>query len=233
VHCDDDDNSRALCEVLRRVAVDRAVMAAVSNQNILPMLSQFVDIVKQVATPTTQLLKSFLLSPTPYTPSPSQPQAERLRPGKRRPCRHSRARRRTRMPLVRAALVIPCRSRRASTSAAAPHQVGVPNFLVVALDDRTKSFLDGKGVASYRRSLVARGGGTDNHATSSLKFQILAEMLRVGVSVLLSDVDIVFTQNPFVALYRDTDVEARATQTRPQRTRDGELPVSSTLRSVR
>ena len=85
----------------------------------------------------------------------------------------------------------------------------MPNFLVVALDDRTKEFLDGKGVASYRRSLQARGGGTDNHATSSLKFQILAEMLHVGVSVLLSDVDIVFTQNPFVALYRDTDVEAR------------------------
>lgn len=49
IHCDDDDNSRALCAVVRRVAVDRAVMAAVSNQNILPMLGQFVDIVKQVA----------------------------------------------------------------------------------------------------------------------------------------------------------------------------------------
>jgi len=132
INCEEDDNSRALCEVVRRVAVGRAIMAAVSNRNILPMLGQFVDIVKQV---------------------------------------------------------------------------GVPNFLVVALDDRTKEFLDGKGVASYRRSLQARGGGTDNHATSSLKFQILAEMLHVGVSVLLSDVDIVFTQNPFVALYRDTDVE--------------------------
>ena len=58
-------------------------------------------------------------------------------------------------------------------------KVGVPNFLVVALDDRTKQFLDGRGCPSYRRSLRARGGGTDNHATSSLKFQILAEMLSV------------------------------------------------------
>ena len=56
---------------------------------------------------------------------------------------------------------------------------GVPNFLVVALDERTKQFLDGRGCPSYRRSLRARGGGTDNHATSSLKFQILAEMLSV------------------------------------------------------
>lgn len=37
--------------------------------------------------------------------------------------------------------------------------------------------------------------------------QILAEMLSVGVSVLLSDVDVVFTMNPFVALVRDSDVE--------------------------
>ena len=30
---------------------------------------------------------------------------------------------------------------------------------------------------------------------------------QVGVSVLLSDVDIVLTTNPFAALYRDCDVE--------------------------
>ena len=42
---------------------------------------------------------------------------------------------------------------------------------------------------------------------AGLKFQILHELLSVGVSVLLSDVDIVVTSNPFLALYRDTDVE--------------------------
>ena len=31
----------------------------------------------------------------------------------------------------------------------------------------------------YVRKLVSRTGSTDNHATSSLKFQILAEMLSV------------------------------------------------------
>ena len=36
---------------------------------------------------------------------------------------------------------------------------------------------------------------------------ILAELLSVGVSVLLTDVDVVLTQDPFPALYRDTDVE--------------------------
>uniref|UniRef100_A0A0D3IKE5 Nucleotide-diphospho-sugar transferase domain-containing protein n=1 Tax=Emiliania huxleyi (strain CCMP1516) TaxID=280463 RepID=A0A0D3IKE5_EMIH1 len=117
-----------LCEVVKKVAVGRAVMAAVSNSNILQMLGQFVDVVQKV---------------------------------------------------------------------------GVPNFLVVALDERTKQFLDGRGCPSYRRSLRARGGGTDNHATSSLKFQILAEMLSVGVSVLLSDVDIVITKD-LLGLRRET-----------------------------
>ena len=49
INCEEDDNSRALCEVVRRVAVGRAIMAAVSNRNILPMLGQFVDIVKQAS----------------------------------------------------------------------------------------------------------------------------------------------------------------------------------------
>ena len=35
-------------------------------------------------------------------------------------------------------------------------------------------------------------------------WQILHELLSVGVSVLLSDVDIVVTSNPFRALYRST-----------------------------
>eukprot|EP00966_Prymnesium_polylepis_P076738 1778994-Prymnesium_polylepis.1 len=104
-------------------------------------------------------------------------------------------------------------------------RVGVANFLVVALDERTVSFLNKKGCPNYLRKLRSRTGSTDNHATcvqqspqaaqahecggatltltrpfgafcrSGLKFQILHEMLSVGVSVLLSDVDIVITQN--------------------------------------
>merc|ERR1712185_781381 len=86
-------------------------------------------------------------------------------------------------------------------------KVGVTNFLVVALDEATAAFLKKKGAAHYLRPLRSRSGSTDNHATSGLKFRILAELLSVGVSVLLTDVDVGLTQDPFPALYRDTDVE--------------------------
>ena len=86
-------------------------------------------------------------------------------------------------------------------------RVGMTNFLVVALDQQTASFLKQRNAAHYLRPLKSRSGSTDNHATSGLKFRILAELLSVGVSVLLTDVDVVLTQDPFPALYRDTDVE--------------------------
>ena len=126
------DAHAEICDVVREVAVERAVMAAVSNSNILAMLGQFVDVVKRAK---------------------------------------------------------------------------IPNFLVVALDEATARFLKGRNTAHYLRKLRSASGSTDNHATSGLKFQILHELLSVGVSVLLSDVDIVVTSNPFLALYRDTDVE--------------------------
>ena len=121
-----------LCEVVRKVHRDRAVMAAVSNHNILGMLGRFVDSVQAAK---------------------------------------------------------------------------VTNFLVVALDQETSRFLAGRNAPHYVRTLRSRSGSTDNHATSGLKFRILKELLSVGVSVLLTDVDVVLTQDPFPALYRDSDAE--------------------------
>ncbi|KAF7829693.1 arabinosyltransferase RRA3-like [Senna tora] len=91
-------------------------------------------------------------------------------------------------------------------------KVGIPNFLVVALDDSTEEFCKSNDVPVYRRDpdegidTIARTGG--NHAVSGLKFRILREFLQLGYSVLLSDVDIVYLQNPFDYLYRDSDVES-------------------------
>ena len=48
---------------------------------------------------------------------------------------------------------------------------------------------------------------TDNHATSGLKFEILYELLSLGVSVLLTDIDVPIFQDPFLILVRDSDVE--------------------------
>ncbi|EEE67496.1 hypothetical protein OsJ_24927 [Oryza sativa Japonica Group] len=91
-------------------------------------------------------------------------------------------------------------------------RVGISNYLIVALDDSTETFCKSKGVPFYRRDPdegvdnIGKVGG--NHAVSGLKFRILREFLQLGYSVLLSDIDIIFFQNPFDHLYRDADVES-------------------------
>nr|DAD21735.1 TPA_asm: hypothetical protein HUJ06_023198 [Nelumbo nucifera] len=91
-------------------------------------------------------------------------------------------------------------------------KVGIPNYLVVALDDEIENFCNSNVVPVYKRDpdegidSIARTGG--NHAVSGLKFRILREFLQLGYSVLLSDVDIIYLQNPFDHLYRDSDVES-------------------------
>ncbi|KFK44070.1 hypothetical protein AALP_AA1G212200 [Arabis alpina] len=91
-------------------------------------------------------------------------------------------------------------------------RVGVKNYLVVALDDYIENFCKSNDVAYYKRDpdkdvdTVGKTGG--NHAVSGLKFRVLREFLQLGYGVLLSDVDIVFLQNPFSHLYRDSDVES-------------------------
>ncbi|KAJ1291662.1 hypothetical protein BS78_02G333200 [Paspalum vaginatum] len=91
-------------------------------------------------------------------------------------------------------------------------RVGISNYLVVALDDSIESFCKSNGVPVYRRDPddgidnIGKTGG--NHAVSGLKFRILREFLQLGYSVLLSDIDIIFFQNPFDYLYRDSDVES-------------------------
>ncbi|GLJ13495.1 hypothetical protein SUGI_0213880 [Cryptomeria japonica] len=92
-------------------------------------------------------------------------------------------------------------------------RAGITNYLVVALDDPIVDFCQANDVPVYRRdpnerilkNLQKTG---DNHAVSALKFAMLREFLQLGYSVLLSDVDIVYLQNPFDFLHRDCDVES-------------------------
>ncbi|KAM1725419.1 hypothetical protein FF2_016040 [Malus domestica] len=91
-------------------------------------------------------------------------------------------------------------------------KVGITNYLVVGLDDEIEEFCKANDVPVYKRDpdegfdSIGKTGG--NHAVSGLKFRILREFLQLGYSVLLSDVDIVYLQNPFNHLYRDSDVES-------------------------
>ncbi|KAL6216120.1 hypothetical protein ACLB2K_009347 [Fragaria x ananassa] len=91
-------------------------------------------------------------------------------------------------------------------------KAGITNYLVVALDNQIEEFCKANDVPVYRRDpdegidSIAKTGG--NHAVSGLKFRILREFLQLGYGVLLSDVDIVYLQNPFNHLYQDSDVES-------------------------
>ncbi|KAL8466623.1 hypothetical protein ACS0TY_035610 [Phlomoides rotata] len=91
-------------------------------------------------------------------------------------------------------------------------KVGIRNYVVVALDDTIEELCKSNDVPVYKRDpdaaidSIGKTGG--NHAVSGLKFKILREFLQLGYGVLLSDVDIVFLQNPFDHLYRDSDVES-------------------------
>lgn len=91
-------------------------------------------------------------------------------------------------------------------------KAGIPNYLVVALDDEIENYCKSRNVSVYTRDpdkgidSIGKSGG--NHAVSGLKFRILREFLQLGYSILLSDVDIVYIQNPFDHLYRDSDVES-------------------------
>ncbi|KAJ7528069.1 hypothetical protein O6H91_16G082200 [Diphasiastrum complanatum] len=87
----------------------------------------------------------------------------------------------------------------------------ITNYLVVALDDPIAEFCREHKVPVYRRDAAindVQASTGDNHAVSGLKFQLLRDFLVLGYSVLLSDVDIVYLQNPFQHLHRDCDVES-------------------------
>ncbi|XP_028765852.1 arabinosyltransferase RRA2-like [Neltuma alba] len=91
-------------------------------------------------------------------------------------------------------------------------RVGITNYLVYALDEETSKFCQSNQVPVYRRDpdeaidSIGRKGRGDQ--ISALKFRFLREFLQLGYSVLLSDVDVVFLQNPFDHLIRDSDVES-------------------------
>lgn len=90
-------------------------------------------------------------------------------------------------------------------------RVNVTNYLVVALDDDIEKFCKEHDVPVYRRDATISKSQADtgeNHAISGLKFHLLREFLVLGYGVLLSDVDIVYLQNPFKYLHRDCDVES-------------------------
>ena len=123
--------TQQMCDVLRRVAINREVMVAVCDSNVKPQLELFLK----------------------------------------------------------------------GTAAA-----GVRNVLIIALDAALARFLDGFGVAYWLRQDAAKGA----HKISAQKFKFMGELLGAGASVLVTDIDVVYVQDPFRYLHRDSDLEGAA-----------------------
>lgn len=89
-------------------------------------------------------------------------------------------------------------------------QAKVKPWMVLAIDQELYDHLKSRNIPVFlikqEIAQVQQGTGS-NHAVSALKFGILAEFLKLGYSVLLSDVDIVTLSDPFEHLYRDRDIE--------------------------
>lgn len=74
-------------------------------------------------------------------------------------------------------------------------KLNIPNFLVIAIDKPLADNLKEQGFPFYYKENAAQG----NHKVSAQKFSLLKEFVAVGCSVLLTDTDVVYLQNPFGA----------------------------------
>lgn len=83
-------------------------------------------------------------------------------------------------------------------------KLNIRNFLIIAIDRDLAEKLKADKVPYYFKENRAQG----NHAVSAQKFGLIKEFVKVGCSILLSDTDVVFLQNPFGHLYRDSDIES-------------------------
>lgn len=91
-------------------------------------------------------------------------------------------------------------------------RVGISNYLVLALDDGIVQLCESNNVSFYKRDpdegFDTAGRSHLGSVVSALKFRVLKEFLQMGYNVLLADTDVIFLQNPFDHLYRDSDVES-------------------------
>eukprot|EP00898_Chlorokybus_atmophyticus_P007227 jgi/Chlat1/7505/Chrsp61S07005 len=91
-------------------------------------------------------------------------------------------------------------------------RVGVGNYVVAVLDDETERYCKQEGVNYFRAKVeipASQKGTHPANRVSTVKYSLLTQMLQLGYSVLLVDMDLVFFKNPFEYLHRDADVEVQ------------------------
>mmetsp|Transcript_41612 Transcript_41612/g.69529 ORF Transcript_41612/g.69529 Transcript_41612/m.69529 type:complete len:430 (+) Transcript_41612:191-1480(+) len=90
----------------------------------------------------------------------------------------------------------------------------VRNLLVGVLDDETWIYMDQKfpDVKKFRPKVAIPSSQDGTHPAnrvSTLKYGLLKQVLQAGYHVLVSDMDLVYLEDPFLHLHRDSDIEGQ------------------------
>jgi len=93
-------------------------------------------------------------------------------------------------------------------------QLGVRNLILAVLDDETEEYMRATwpGVPTFRPAAKIPNTQEGTHPAnrvSALKYHLLLQFISTGTGVLITDLDLVYVQNPFAHLHRDADVEGQ------------------------
>lgn len=89
-------------------------------------------------------------------------------------------------------------------------RIGITNYLIIALDDTVSNWCEKEGAPYIRVDLEvpdAQKGSRGANMISTLKYDLLADVMLMGYAILVVDLDLVFLRNPFDHLHRDSDLE--------------------------
>lgn len=89
-------------------------------------------------------------------------------------------------------------------------RVGISNYVIIALDDAVATYCREHGAPHVRVELEVPGaqkGSRGANMISTLKYEMLGDVLLLGYSVLVVDLDVAFLRDPFAHLHRDAELE--------------------------
>jgi len=75
---------------------------------------------------------------------------------------------------------------------------GITNMVIIAIDSKLPTWLEKNNVPYWHKVQSAQG----SHKISAQKFKFVRQFLSTGTSVLMTDIDVVYLQNPFLFLHK-------------------------------
>ena len=93
-------------------------------------------------------------------------------------------------------------------------RLGVRNMIIAVLDDETAEYMKSNwpDVPTFRPDVKipsTQDGTHPANRVSTLKYDLLRKFIATGTGVLITDLDLVYVQNPFNHLHRDADIEGQ------------------------